>query len=58
MVYEVDINIQTQNKFITLYTAWIQAVNVSECRAAAKEIAEEIHNPQQDLLLDIRELEE
>lgn len=58
MVYEVEINIQEQNKFITLYTAWIQAISVSECRAAAKNIAKEIQNPQQDLLLDIRELED
>lgn len=58
MVYEVDINIQENNEFITLHTAWIQAMNITECRTAANEIAEEIQEDQQCLLLDIRELEE
>ena len=58
MVYEVDINIQKDNEFITLQTAWIQALNVTECRTTANELAGEIDTLQQELLLDIRELEE
>lgn len=58
MVYEVDINIQQKNEFITLHTAWIQALNVNECRTAAEEIAIEVVHTHQDLLLDIRELED
>lgn len=58
MVYEVDINIQKDNEFITLQTAWIQALNVTECRTTANELASEIDTLQQELLLDIRELEE
>ncbi|MGX7596327.1 hypothetical protein ACWNS2_13930 [Planococcus plakortidis] len=58
MVYEVDINIQKDNEFITLQTAWIQALNVTECRTAAKELADDMDTLQQELLLDIRELEE
>lgn len=58
MVYEVDINIQEQSKFITLHTAWISAQNVTECQTKASELASEINTLQQDLLLDIRELEE
>ncbi len=58
MVYEVDMNIQKDNEFITLQTAWISAQNVTECRATANELAGEIDTLHQELLLDIRELEE
>lgn len=58
MIYEVDFNIMKDNDFITLQTAWIQALNVTECRTTANELADEIDASQQEFLLDIRELEE
>lgn len=58
MIYEVDFTVQEGEQFETVQTALIHALSVTECRSAAKELADEIEVSHQEFLLDIREIEE
>lgn len=51
MIYEVDFAIKLHGTFQTIYTAFIEAMSVSECQYKAEKIKE---NLPQDKTQDIR----
>lgn len=58
MIYEVDFTVQEDGQFETVQTALIHALNVTECRTIAEEMAAEIVPYEENLHVDIGEIAE
>lgn len=58
MVYQVDFNVLADNRLVNVQTALIHALNVSECKVLADEIATENLADTEELILDIQEMDE
>lgn len=56
MIYEVDFTLQSDEHFVSIQTAFIYALNVTECRDIANEMAAEIEVSEDNLQVYIEEL--